>query len=199
MDFMEAPNSLSPASIVIPYHSAFGSHRMTIPTKEWFPTDITGDLGSYESWDLGTIDAEEMITALCDALAVFVPATWSFDEAIIYTQASPTAPNIPRRSKALGIPGTSVSAGYAAAISTTWNFKTLDNGNARLVLLDTPLGAGGFAPILPADFDANIDLVVTEFCASANAWSGRDDTKPNECRKVSFDLNDKLQKLYHLV
>jgi len=191
-----APNSLSPASVVIDYHSAYGQHRMTLPTKEWFPTDITGTLGSYENWATIPVDAETMIRALCTSLTPFVPATWEFDSATIYTQASPTAPNIPRRSAPLGIVGTGSSSNPSAAFSATFNFVTTGFGKAKIVLLDSPFGTSWLAPLLPADFDANVDAVITAFCLPTNAWSGRDDNKPNELRKVTYDVNDKLQKMY---
>lgn len=172
---------------------------MTICTKDWLPTDITGGLGSYQNWLGGTVDAETMVRDLIAALKVYCLASFSFDQVTAYTQATATSDNIPRRTVALGIVGTSASPGYSAAISSTFNFKTAANGNARLVLLDSPLGAGGFAPIFPAAFNASDLLVQTEFSAGLNAWSGRDDTQPQALRKISFDLNDKLQKSYRLV
>ena len=101
-----APNSLSPASVVIDYHSAYAPHKMTIPTKDWFPTSITGTLGSYQAWDLTTIDAEVMITALCNVIKPFLKTNAAIDAATIYTQASALAPNIPRAGKAIAIAGT---------------------------------------------------------------------------------------------
>lgn len=193
------PNTLSPASVVISLHSAYGAHRMTLPTLAWSPVNLGGTLGSYVAWDSSGIDAEAMINALVDKLKVFYTATVAFDEATIYTMDTSTSPNIPRRSAALTQVGTSASVGYSAAISTTFNFKTSINGNARIVLLDSPLGSGGFAPILPADFDAPVTNVFDEYSGDGNAWSGRDNNQITELRKVSFDLNDKLQKLYHLV
>ena len=64
MEFCEAPNSLSPASVEIDYHSAYAPHTMTIPTLEWFPTSITGNLGSFSNWAAGTRDAEDMVLDL---------------------------------------------------------------------------------------------------------------------------------------
>ena len=192
------PNTLSPASIVVAYHSAFGSHRMTLPTLAWSPVNLGGSLGSYVAWDSSGIDAEAMVNDLVDALKVFYQSTVHFDEATVYTMDTSTAPNIPRKSAALTQVGTSGSTGYSAAVSTTFNFKTSINGNARIVLLDSPLGSGGFAPILPADFDAAVTAVFTAYSADGHAWSGRDNQQITELRKVTFDLNDKLQKLYHL-
>lgn len=190
-----APNSLSPASVVIDYHSIYAPHKMTIPTLEWFPTSITGALGSYQAHNGSPIDAEVMITALINKLKVFMKANSAFDSITVYTQASPSSPNIPRTSLAISIDGTGVT-GNEAAISRTWNFKTGLNGNAKLVLLDSPLPSSWFYPILSADFSADELAVVAEFQGSGNAWAGRDDQQAISCRKITFDLNDKLQKQY---
>jgi hypothetical protein len=191
-----APNSLSPASVVISSHSAFGAHKMTIPTKEWFPTSITGVLGSYESWLGGPVDAEDMVTDLCTVLKPFMPATSEFDSVTVYTQATPTAPNIPRASVALGIVGTSASANPSAAFSATFHFVTQAFGKAKLVVLDSPFGANWLAPLLPAGFSAAVIALEAEFSDSNNAWSGRDDSPPVSCVKVTYDVNDKLQREY---
>lgn len=190
-----APNSLSPASVVIDYHSAYGPHKMTIPTREWFPTSITGGLGSYGNWLAGTIDAEAMITNLIDKLKVFLKTNAAFDNITIYTQATATSPNIPRTSKAIAIAGLATT-GNEAAISRTWNFKTTANGNGKIELLDSPLPATGFARIHAADFNAGELDVLGEIEGGLNAWSGRDDNQFNNCRAISIDLNDKLQRMY---
>jgi hypothetical protein len=191
-----AENSLSPASIVIAYHSAYGSHRMTIPTKAWFPTDAGGTLGSYEAWDLSTVDAEAMVTDLCNTLTKFVPASVVFDDATIYTQADADAPNIPQRTASLAIAGVATTTNPSAAVSATFNFKTLENGNAKIVLLDCPFGSAWLAPTLPAGFTSDVNDVISEFTGTGNAWSGRDDARPNILRKITYDVNDKLQKMY---
>jgi hypothetical protein len=189
--------SLDPAFMIVNYHSAQAPHAMTLPTKEWFPTDITGALGSFGTWDLGTIDAEVMVNALVDALCPFLLPTTHFDAATIYTQAAADGPAIPQKSVGLLQVGSSASTGIAPAISTTFNFKTLGNSNSKLVLLDAPLGAGGFTPLFPAGFSADVDLLAAEWESPANAWAGRDNTRPNVLRTITFDLNDKLQKKYY--
>lgn len=193
-----APNSLSPASVVIDYHTDFAPHRMTIPTKEWFPTSITGVLGSYEAWDLSPVDAEVMVNNLCVLLADLVPASTIFDTATVYTQATPTSENIPRASASLAIVGTGAAGSFPEAVSGTFNFKTLANGDAKLVLLDFPLGTGGFRAIHPSAFGAEVLALEAEFISPTRAWSGRDDSRPAALRKVTFDLNDKLQKEYRM-
>ena len=191
-----APNTLSPASIVISYHSDKAPHQMTIPTKDWIPTPVSGDLGSFEAWDSSTVDGETMVNALVDNLKVFCKPNISFDEATVYTKADATAPNIPRKSVALTQVGTSASTEPSDAISYTFNFRTLANGVAKLVLLDVPIASNWFAPLLPADFDASALALEAAFTNLGSAWSGRDDTRPDILRKITVDLNDKLQKQY---
>lgn len=193
-----APNSLSPASVKINYHTTFAPHAMVLPTLEWFPTSITGTLGSYQAWDLTTIDAEVMINDLVDLLAALVPSTTIFDAATVYTQATATSPNIPQASAALTQVGSSGATGLQEANSATFNFKTLGNGNAKIVLLDFPLGTGGYNAIHPSGFGADVLALAAEYESTAKAWAGRDDTRVNVLRKVTFDLNDKLQKEYRM-
>jgi len=191
-----APNTLSPASIVIKYHSVWSPHAMTIPTRDWIPTPVTGDLGSFEAWDSSTVDGEVMVNALVDNLKVFCQPGMTFDEATVYTKADATAPNIPRKSVALTQVGTSASAEPAQAIAYTFHFRTLANGIAKLMLLDVPIASNWFAPILPADFDAAALALEAAFTNISSAWSGRDDSRPDLMRKITVDLNDKLQKQY---
>lgn len=190
-----APHSLSPASVVIDYHSAYAPHKMTLPTLEWFPTSITGTLGSYEAHNGSPVDAEVMITTLIDLLKVFMKTNAAFDNITIYTQATATSPNIPRASLAIATAGTATT-GDEAAVSATWNFKTSLNGDAKVVLLDTPIPATWFNRILPAGFSGGQTAVSNAMRASASAWSGRDDGQLNTVRSITYDLNDKLQKMY---
>jgi hypothetical protein len=183
---------------VIDYSTAFGQHSMTVPSRAWISTSITGALGSYSPWTGSNIDAEVIIKALIDKLKVFVPASTSFNLITIYTKADALAPNIPQATLDVAIVGTSGSTGLAKAMSTTFNFKTTANGNAKLVLLDAPLGGGGLQPIFPSGFSADAIALADLFTDPLAAFSGRDDNRPNVMRKITFDLNNKLQKAYHM-
>lgn len=194
-----APNSLSPSSVVIDYHSQFGAHKMTICTKQWLPTNLSGALGSYLAWDGSTsIDGENMVNSLVDLLKPFVKSTTAFDLATVYNQATPTSDNIPARSVPLTQVGTSTATGFTEAQSVTFNFKTTGNGDVKLVLLDAPLGSAGFLASHRPDFGAAGLALEAEFTWDLRAWSGRDDNKPSVLRKVTFDLNEKLQKAYKM-
>ena len=181
--------------MVIDYHSAYAPHKMTLCTREWFPTSITGQLGSYQAWDLSTIDAETMIRAFIDKLKPFLKTNGAFDQVTIYTQATATSPNIPRDGMALGIAGTA-AGGDEAAVSRTWNFKTTGNGDAKVVILDTPIRSTWFNRVLPSNWTTDELGVATEFGTSSNAWSGRDDLQAVVGRSITLDLNDKLQRMY---
>jgi hypothetical protein len=190
------PGTLSPASIKIDYHTLYAPHSMTIPTRDWIPTPVSGDLGSYLNWDGTPCDGEVMVRGLIEVLKVFMLPSTQFDQATAYTMATPTSSNIPRKSTSLAVVGTSIDTTPSQAVSATFNFKTTDNGDVKLVLLDSPIGGLWFAPVLPADFSSAVYAVETVFTGQAWAWSGRDDTRPAVLRKITKDLNDKLQKEY---
>lgn len=191
-------NSLSPASAVIGYSTFYGSHRMTVPTTEWFPTSITGTIGSYLDHDGDPIDAEEMWTDYVTLLLPFVKPSTTFDSVTIYTQATSTSDNIPRASTSLALVGVNASTGLFQAQSITFNFKTSINGDFKIVLLDVPLGAGGFNAVHPADFNAETLALETFVAGRDTSITGRDDTIPNELRKITYDLNKKLQRAYKM-
>jgi len=194
-----AKNSLSPSSMVLDYHSLYGTHKMTIPTLQWLPTNLTGTIGSFLAWDgVTSVDAFVMVNALCDLLKVFMLATSAFDLVTIYNQATPTSDNIPARSAVLTNTGTSSATGFSEAQSSTFNFKTTANGDFKLVLLDVPVGSNGFVALHPSAFSAAVTNLEAEVISNTNAWSGRDDARPNVCRKVTYDLNEKLQKAYRM-
>jgi hypothetical protein len=169
---------------------------MTIPTLEWFPTSITGTLGSYQAWNGSPIDAEVMITAFLDTVKKFLKANGAIDNVTVFTQATSTSPNIPRASKALAVTGTSADSTAEAAVSRTFNFKTAINGNMKIVILDSPLPSTWLNKVLPASFTSNEQDLVDEILANSNAWSGRDDSDISTCRSITWDVNDKLQRKY---
>jgi hypothetical protein len=193
-----AVNTLSPASVDIAYHTAFASHHMTIPTRAWNPVPVSGDLGSFDDWIGGNRDGQLMVEQLCGLLAVIVPVATVYDSVTVYTMATATSARIPRKQLALGIPGTITPAGFYQAQSATFNFKTTENGDFKLVLLDQPYGANGFNAEHPADFGAAITNLATAIQADTNGWAGRDDTQVASLRKLTFDLNEKLQKEYRM-
>src|SRR5258707_7519334 len=128
-----APNSLSPSYIVISYHSLFGTHKMTLPTRQFTP-GIGG--GTYEAWDASTVDADTMITDFVDLIKPFFPATVSFDFYEIFNKATAIADSVFMFAATLTQVGTSVVAGWSKAAEATFSFKTNANGEYKITLLD---------------------------------------------------------------
>jgi hypothetical protein len=153
---------------------------MVLPTLQWLTTNLTGSLGSFLAWDgITSVDAEAMVNELLDLIKVYVPSTTSFNLATVYNQATSTSDNIPARSVGLSKTGTSGATGFSQAQSATFNFKTTANGDAKIVLLDAPLGSGGFIAVHPPAFSPDDLALEAGFGAVNRAWSGRDDARPS--------------------
>src|SRR5437868_4488105 len=88
-------NSLFPAFVVIDYHSAFGSHKMTIPTKAYTGPGVGFPAGHFLAWDSTDVDADDMINALVELIAPFFKVDTTFDSYTIYTMASAEAAPLP--------------------------------------------------------------------------------------------------------
>lgn len=190
-----APNDLGPAFVVIEQHSAYGKHKMTIPTLEWFPTPITGNLGSFQAHNSVPIDGEVMVNALIDTFLPLFLATSSFDVATVYTKADAASPSRPRAAVAIASPGTSVATTQAKATQHNWMFRDDEYAQAKLVFLDAPIGIN-FDPT--SDISGNADLLalVAEYTALSNGWSTRNGLRPSNFIKITYTLNDKLRKEY---
>lgn len=187
--------SLSPAYVVLNYHSIYGTHKATIPTKEWFPTNLTGDLGSYENWNGIPVDAEEMITAYAEAVMAFYPTSASFDVAEIWTKADADSPAYPRRTKNIAVAGGDATPPWTKAVEHQWILRGDDFSIMKLVWLDAPQ---------PDSWDALTDLTgnvpaLAVYDAIVNpdwAWSTRKNAQPLTFIKVTYKLNDKLRDEY---
>ena|SRR5436190_13186916 len=193
-----APNSLAPGFIRLDYTSLYAPHIMIIPTKEWASANISGVMGNFPNWNSGNVDAEAMIDELVPLLAALHTPDTTFSLATIFTKASPTAPAFPVRTKALTAVGTSAATGISKAIQITLNMKTTAFGNAKLVFLDAPIGAGQLDKVLAADFPAPVDTIAAAFTDIDNAWSGRDDNRPSVAVNLTYPENNKLRREYRM-
>ena len=191
-----APNSLSPAYVRLDYSSAYGSHVQLIPTRDWVPTSITGTMGSYVAWDTVPIDAEVMIDALVAVLADLHLPTTSFNLASIYTQATPTSPAFPQAAKTLAVVGTAGSVGPAKAIQSTLNMRTSGGHPFKLVWLDASALNLQMDKIAPFAMPPAVLAVVTEVSALSNAWSSRDDNRPNTVLSWTMTESNALRRRY---
>jgi len=189
-------NKLFPAYVQIDYHSAFGTHVMTLPTRALNTTGI-GDPGSYEAWDFSTIAADVMVEALIDLLGAAVPAAMTFDAYTLYKVPGIEESPQPVFTKPYLVIGTAVGlTGHAKANQITVGFKTEAFGDSRIVILDRPANGnyGSFT-----DPGAELQDVIDEFILPSNAWAGRDDARPAAFTNVSISLNKRLRRKYGMI
>lgn len=189
-------NGLFPAFVRLFYHTAFGLHVQTIPTKEWGAGISGGPSGGYLNWDGDPVDAEDMIDALVAELLDFQPASCIYDSAIIYTLSNPEALPQPQVAYTIGEPGVSASADVPAS-QATMTLRTTGFNLFKLVWFDAA-PTTDFLPqrSLPGSGQP-LDLfnVVT---SPLWAWSGRDGFRPNQFIQVSYTLNETLRRQYRL-
>lgn len=189
-------HSLYPAFVRLFYHTAFGQHVQTVPTKQWFAVGGTNGFGSYLNWEDDEVDAQDMIDALVDELKDFQPTTGIYDSATIYTMTSETADPRPRFSIPLAVTGTAVTADVPAS-QATLSARTTDFGVAKLEWFDaTP--STDFLPVrtLPGSGQP-LDLW-NVWSSTDWAWSGRDGFRPATFMQVSYTLNEALRRSYRL-
>jgi len=185
--------SLDPAFVQIDYTSQYSPHKMILPTKAW-DFDLGGASGGYVSWDGPAIDAETMITSFVTALKALHPTTTTFENATIFTKASPTAENHPVAAISLGVAGTGVTAVIPAAMQT-WSFRTAGFHIFKLVQLDLTVSTD-FLPTTFSDLTAGQAAVYAELISLDKAWAGRDNTRPASLIRITAKLSDVLRKAY---
>jgi len=188
-------NSLFPAFIRIFEHSANASHVRTVPTLLWTPPTPGNDFGTFDTWNAGSIQAEDQVTDLVTQLKEFVPSTYHFDSAIIYTMADETADPLPRISIDLGVAGTGDPGVPACQGTYTW--RTSEFGLLKVVILDgTPTtdflpftveGAPGGQPRDLGDLLRDDD----------HGFAGRDGGQVTSFLRATFTLNESLRREYH--
>lgn len=190
------PNSLFPAFVVLDYTTAFGAHKMTIPTLEWRGETSVGGDGIFANWSTGTEDAAAMILELVDVLKALWPSTTTIHQYTIYSQASPTSAPFPVAVTALTTVGTNVSTAWAKAVQTTLNFKTEGFHPFKIVALDSPTAS--FNKINRFDAPGEATAIRDVLIDSGNGWSGRDNQRIAVLESVTYTLNEKLRRAYHM-
>lgn len=186
--------SLFPSYFKLYYTSAFGVHVQTVPTTQWSPS--ASPYGEFEAWSGGVADAETMIDAFVTAEADFFPTTVNFNTWEIYNFPDEDSLPLLVAAKNIDVDGTVVSPGNAQATQATWTFKTTLGNVFRIQQMDVAVGS--FAKITSAatsvDQIAFIGLVTDEDAG----FSGRDNARPLLFRQISYTLNEKLRREYHL-
>jgi len=189
-------NSLYPAFFRLFYHTAFGQHIQTVPTRAWDDGLGTNGKGGYIAWDTNEVDAVDMVQALVDELVEFQPASAVYDSCIIYTMASETAEPLPVASFELGDAGTAATADVPAS-QATMSCRTTNFGLFKLTWFD----AAPTTDFLPQRTLPVSGQPLTLFQAVSDtdwAFAGRDGGRPETFLQVSYTLNEALRRQYRL-
>lgn len=187
--------SLFPSYVQIEYQSAFGLHLMTRPTKQW--QESAGPAGEFETWVSGTIDADDMINALCDVLAVVAPSTTTFTQYVIYNFPDEESDPQPVASNTLGVVGLEATPGWTKAVEQTFTFRTEAFHIAKLILLDANTD-NNFDRVPFSSFSSAYQDIFFELANTTNAWSGRDNARITQAIQASATLNEKLRREYRM-
>jgi hypothetical protein len=193
-----AANSLYPAFVQVHYHSNFGKHVMTIPTRDYIPPAAGHPSGSYIAWDTSTRDAEDMINDLFTAVIAITESVVTFDYTIFFKYpALPPATPQPLAIFNQNVSGTVAPSGKNGAIENVYTFFDTGFNTFKWYLLDAD-ATFSLVPQHFSDLDAAHQAVVAELTESDQAWSSRAGFKPDVLRSVISKPNDKLRKEYHL-
>lgn len=187
--------TLRPSFVEIKYHSVLAPHTMRIGTRQWSVVDLGSGKGSYEGWDLSSVDAEDMITALATALAAVYPDTGMIDSYIIWNYPTAEDVAVPVRTGSLAIAGTEATPGQNGAVQLTWTFFDENFKDFKLVMLDAASN-NIWVRQTAADAGAQHVAIATEITDVSNAWQSRQNGQPIEWRHLATTLNSHLRQKY---
>ena len=189
-------HTLKPSYIEINYHSAYGAHKMILPTRQWSPVIVTADQGSFTSWSSLSRDADEMVNDLIDTLVAKFPSTVSFDQYTIWNFDEPSDFFIPVAANVFTAKvGTDGTSAYSQAVQSVMTMFDEEFNTVKLVLLDMN-SRNNFNRRTAATVDADEQAIFDEFSAAGNAWASRAGFRPAVLRSVSLGINDELKKQY---
>jgi hypothetical protein len=164
---------------------------MTIPTKVW--NNGIGS-GTFETWGGTPKDAQDMIEELVTEMLPSFNASVTFDNWIIFGQASPSDPVLPLvTGNFTAMVGTDVGGSWAGAVELIVVARTQAFGIAKLTLLDA-ISGDDYSPVLT--LSGSLGALCAEWFNDTNGWAGRDNAQPGSFLKMTKNLNQKLRKEY---
>jgi hypothetical protein len=193
-----AEHSLFPTSVALRYHNNFAPHVMTIPLNEWSPISSGHGAGTLKNWNDVQIDVIDFMDDFIDLLLPFFYTDSHFDNYTIYTYEDADAPARPQVDVGLTAK-TGTGGTYIPATQANYMFRTGAFGYLKITMLDV-VASAQFLPVSsfpsPA-YDTTIALAafVTN---NVNAIRGRDQSKPQFLKKITYTLNEKLRRSYRL-
>lgn len=189
--------SPNPNFVRIFYHSPFAPHVMEVPTRQYNAPTGGEPSGTFDCWDLSTISADTMITALVNAVKPFYNENVVFDNYIIYSTNNDAGVLAPMFGDTLAIVGTNPSTSWYKAVQITWSFRTTLFNQSKLVMLDA-VSNNDYNRITSLGTGTVQEALANEFTAATNAWAGRDDARPSTFAQYALTLNEKLRRSYRM-
>jgi hypothetical protein len=189
-----AANSLYPSYVVINYHSSYGKHKATIPTRQWNALLGTNGKGGYLNWNEVEVDAADMFEAYAGAWKGMFPSDVSLDDYIIYDyDGDPDNSPNPVAGDTLALAGTEgTPVSFKAVMSTMTYFDTSYDGG-KIISLDCASLGEWERRTTPTTAEAATFAVLSDFDW---AFSSRSNLRPNLLRSITRKLNDELRKQY---
>ena len=191
------PNFPGPTNILINSHSAYGFHKMQLNALEWSATPNVGGSGSVNTHSASTVDVDAMVNDLVDKFAPFFPATYHWDNYVVFVSIDEATPPEPVASGSLDQVGTSATPGWSKATQTTLSFRTEAFGLAKIVFLDVD-SQDSFDKTLVVPAASPLEALVNEFGDEDNGWAGRDNARPSVYLSACVTLNEKLRREYRM-
>lgn len=189
-----AQNSLYPAFAEINYVSAFGAHKMRVPTVPYVSEsgalyDLRGGASS--------VSTETAISDFVTKVKAFFLNTTTFVDYTLYHMSASTAVPQPVKSGSLNVAGTLSPDGKAnKAVQMTTTFRTETFGLFKLVFLDVPVA--NFERVVSIGDWAEMTALVDYVTADVSFLAGRDGGRPATFLQVSKTLNERLRKSYRM-
>jgi hypothetical protein len=190
---------LQPSYVRLDYSTPFGQHSQTLPTKKWLPSSITQDVGSYVNWDGNPIDAGVMVDDFVTKAKEFLGTDYTYDLATYFDYDETIEKFLPVAIKVLAVAGTGATTKPRQAVSQTFNFRTVGGQPSKLTFLDSSHAGADFDKQTYILFNAAAIALAAEWTDTENAWSGRDNARPDGVISVTYDLNDALRRQYRMV
>lgn len=191
-------HSLFPCSAQIFYRTVNAPHMMNVPLREWSPISGGHPAGTNLDWTSTQVDTDTFMQAFADLLKPFYDTTTTFSHYIINTYDDEFSPARPQIQKsfvtAAGTGGDTIPAAQA-----TFNYKTSNFGAFKLVMLDARVSST-FGKLTSLSSPANDDeIALNAFVLDPTSpFQGRDQFQVTAWHSITYTLNEKLRKSYHL-
>lgn len=189
-------NSVSPAFLLLEYHSEYSPHVMKIPIRGIEnPTADAADL-TAEAWDLSSRNIDLMVEDLVDELVPRFPTTVEFDRWSAWSQPLPADEPLFIGSAGITGVGTAATPGWFKASQETISMRDTGGNLVKVTLMDFASGNNWDAYTNATTI--GVSAIVGEMVALTNAWMSRANLRPSNFIRRTATLNEALRRAYRM-